>query len=214
MTDIDVIFFDVDGTLVDSRKDIVKAINYTLRKLGLKERPGGQIVSYIGTGVKDLVKKSLGSENADLSDEAFKMFSDYYLAHATDESKLYPHVKETLEHFKTKRKFVLTNRYKRFADITLRGLGISDYFEDIIGGDDENCLKPSRCVLDGFFKKLKINKARAMMIGDMTIDIMTGKNSGIKTCWVTYGLGKAEDVIPIKPDYIVDDIIKLKDIIR
>lgn len=214
MINIDAIFFDVDGTLVDARIDIVKAINYTLRKLRLAELPFGSIVSYIGTGVKDLIKKSLGAKNSIYIDSAVKIFSEYYVKHSADQSKLYPHVKETLEYFRDKRKFILTNRFREFAAITLGELGIKDYFEDIVGGDDENCMKPSACILDKVFSGSGIERPKAMIVGDMAIDIETGRNSGIKTCWVTYGLGVKEDLKNLKPDYIIDDIIELKDIIK
>lgn len=213
MIAIDVIFFDVDGTLVDSRVDIANAVNYTLRKLGAAERPDEEIISYVGTGMKDLVRKSLGDENAHLEDKCLDILSRYYVKHSTDRSTLYPHVKETLEYFKGKRKYVVTNRYEAFADVTLKGLGIRKYFELIIGGDDENCLKPSACVLDNALTDLKIDKKKTLIVGDMAIDINTGKNSGIKTCWVTYGLGKRKDVAPLEPDFIIDDMLELKKIV-
>lgn len=214
MLSLDVIIFDVDGTLVDSVNDIVKAMNYTLRKLGVKERRRETIASYIGTGVKDLVRRSLGRGNGRMSEKGVRIFSEYYVKHSADESTLYPHVREALEHFKEKRKFILTNRYRRFADATLKQMGIKDYFEEIIGGDDEECMKPSACILDRAFPRLKINKTKAMIVGDMAIDIKTGKNSRIKTCWVTYGLGKRKDIEKLKPDYIIDDIIELEKIIK
>ncbi len=214
MIRVDYIFFDVDGTLVDSSKDIVNAMNHVLRALGLKEKPAGQIVSYIGTGVKDLALKSLGPENAGLAEKAVKLFSDYYTQHSHDDSVLYPHVRETLDYFKNKRKFVLTNRYSRFAAATLKGLGIRDYFEDIFGGDDETCLKPSGCVLDKIFSRLAIERDRSLIVGDMAIDIETGKNSDVRTCWVTYGLGKAGDLKGLEPDYVIGDMIELKKIIQ
>jgi len=210
---IDTMIFDVDGTLVDSKKDIANAMNYTLRSLGIKEKSCATIASYIGTGVKDLVRKSLGNGYLDLADKAEKIFTGYYIKHSAVESRLYPHVKETLDHFKGKRKFILTNRYRRFAEATLAELGIKDYFEDMLGGDDEYCMKPSACILDRMFSGLKIDKDKAMIVGDMAIDIETGKNSSIKTCWVTYGLGKKKDLRALKPDYIIDDISELKKII-
>ena len=219
MAEISVIFFDVDGTLVDSRKDIVKAINYTLRRLGLPRKPAREIVSYVGTGVRDLVEKSLRNGKAARVDKAVKIFSAYYTKHSADFSKLYPHVKEILVYLKDKRKFILTNRYKDFADATLRELEIRRYFEDIIGGDDEDCKKPSACVLEKVLSKLKIDRRKAMIVGDMAIDIETGKNSGVKTCWVTYGLGRRKDFpargkARLKPDYIIDDLIELEGIIN
>lgn len=214
MINIDTIFFDVDGTLVDSRADIANAMNYTLKKLGLKEKPQSTIASYIGTGVKDLVAKSVGRDNISLADDALNIFSDYYVERSHDKSFLYPHVREVLDYFRNKSKYILTNRYSKFADRTLAGLGIRDYFLGIIGGDDENCLKPSACVLDMALPRLKIDKSKSIIVGDMAIDIMTGKNSGIRTCWVTYGLGKAEEVRPLKPDYVIDDMAELKKIIE
>lgn len=211
---IDNIFFDVDGTLVDAKTDIVNAVNFALRSLGLKAKPFDEIVSYIGTGVRDLILKSIGSARKDLIDKGVEIFSQRYVAHPTDKARLYPHAKEVLEYFNDKRKFVITNRYKKFAEITLKNLGIIKYFEEIIGGDDENCLKPSRCVLDGLSRRLKIDKEKAIIVGDMAIDIETGKNTGIKTCWVTYGLNSLEDLKGMKPDYIIDDLIELKAIIQ
>jgi len=213
MLEVDAIFFDVDGTLVDARIDIVNAVNYALRKLGVEERPEGMIISYIGTGVRDLITKSLGNKNEELTEEGIKIFSAYYEKHSADKARLYPHVKETLDYFKNKRKFILTNRYSKFAESTLKAFGIVDYFDEIIGGDDDNCLKPSACVLDNVIPRLNINRQKAIVIGDMSIDIMTGKNSGVKTCWVSYGLGTIADVRDLKPDYIIDDMIELEDII-
>ena len=214
MVNIDVIFFDVDGTLVDARRDIVNAMNSALRQMGFPERSFDEIVSYIGTGVKDLISKSLHSDDEALIEKGVELYGNYYIAHPADEAALYPHARETLDHFRNKRKFILTNRYARFADSVLAALGVREYFEDIIGGDDEGCLKPSACVLDPHLPKLKVDKEKVLIVGDMAIDVETGKNAGIKTCWVTYGLGKREEVQPLKPDFIIDDLIELEQIIR
>ena len=214
MPGIDVIFFDVDGTLVDSRSDIVRAVNYTLKHYAIADKTAEEIVSYIGTGVKDLLRKSLGPDKAKLTDEAVRIFSDYFLKHPTDESTLYPNVKEVLQYFSKKRKFILTNRYREFADAALKNLGIRDYFEEILGGDDESCIKPSACVIEKVFNAFHVDREKSMIVGDMAVDVMAGKNSGIRTCWVTYGLDKLDDLKGIKPDYIIDDLIELKNIIN
>jgi len=214
MLDIDTIIFDVDGTLVDSRKDIVRAINFTLRKLKFPEKPPELIISYIGLGIRDLIKKNLGEQKRDFVDEALKIFTGYFRKHSADESRLYPHVEETLDYFRNKRKVVITNRNRESAEITLKKLSIGDYFEEIFGGDDEDCIKPSACPLDRVCSKLGMDKSKIIMVGDMDIDIKAGKEFDIRTCWVSYGLGKREDVEKIEPDYVIDDIIELKKIIR
>ncbi|MFA5147443.1 MAG: HAD-IA family hydrolase [Candidatus Omnitrophota bacterium] len=214
LTACEVLLFDVDGTLVDSRLDIANAMNFALASAGLPKKEPAEITAHIGTGVSDLVRKCLGESRQDMAGRVLEAFSGYYLEHPADTSKLYPHVKEVLEHFKGKRKFILTNRYARFADVTLGKLGIRAHFEDIIGGDDESCMKPSACILERLFSGTATDKDKAMIIGDMAIDINTGKNAGIRTCWVTYGLGKREDVEPLRPDYVIDDMIELKNIVR
>jgi len=214
MVGIDTIIFDLDGTLVDSRKDIVMAVNFTLRKLGLPEKPPEVVVSYIGLGIRDLIKKSLGEEKRRLVDEALKIFTRYFRKHSADKSKLYPHVKETLDYFRNKRKVVITNRNKESACITLKKLGVINYFQEIFGGDDEDCIKPSACPLDRVCSKLGVDKNKIIMVGDMDIDIKAGKEFDVRTCWVTYGLGKREDIEKVGPDYVIDDIIDVKKIIK
>ncbi|MFH1239177.1 MAG: HAD-IA family hydrolase [bacterium] len=211
---IELIIFDLDGTLVDSRKDITKAVNFTLREAGLKEKSMQEVSSFIGWGVKDLIAKSLGDGNSHLFDKSLAIFEKYYRKHATDNSILYPGAKEILEYFKDKRKVIVTNRNQEFAVLALKNLGIYDYFNDIIGADNAGCVKPSACPLDNIIEKLKISKSRVIIIGDMVIDVLAGKSAGIFTCAVTYGLGKKEDIIKSNPDYIIDDILKLKNIIN
>ncbi|MBU0604735.1 MAG: HAD-IA family hydrolase [Candidatus Omnitrophica bacterium] len=210
----DTIFFDVDGTLVDATSDIANAMNHALRVLGLGELPKEEIVSHIGLGVKDLIRNSLGTDDQAIIEKGTRLYSDHYVAHAADETVLYPHAIDILNYLKDKRKFILTNRYAAFADVALRGLGIRDYFEEIIGGDDENCLKPMACVVDRAAGKFGIDKKTALIVGDMDVDVMTGKNAGVAVCWVTYGLGRMEDVRRLKPEYMIDDLIELKGIIK
>ncbi len=211
---IDLIIFDLDGTLVDSRDDIANAVNFTLKKIGLKEKSIAEITSYIGTGVEDLIRKSLGNKQEAFLTKALSVFEEYYRKHSTDNSVLYPNVKEILEYFNNKRKTIVTNRNYEFALIALNKLGIQDYFEDVIGGDDIGCMKPSSCPLDRSMKRLNANREKAIIVGDMDIDIVAGKTAGIITCGVTYGIGEKEDIIKAKPDFIIDDIIDLKSIIH
>lgn len=211
---VELIIFDLDGTLVDSRRDIANAVNLTLKNLGLKEKSIQEISSYIGRGVVDLLRKSLGERDDVLLKKALSIFEEYYRRHFADNSTLYPDVKDVLEHFKDKKKVIVTNRNYEFALLTLKALGVYEYFEDIAGGDDAGCAKPSTCLLDKIIGNLNMDKGKTIMVGDMDIDILAGKRAGIITCAVTYGIGKKEDIVKTGPDFIIDDIIKLKDIIR
>ena len=214
MARIDTVFFDIDGTLVDARRDIANAMNHALKSMGFAALPDEQIISYVGTGVTYLVRNSLGTDDETLVAEATRRYGEYYVSHAADEARLYPHAIEMLEYLRGRRKFILTNRYAAYADALLKALGIGRYFEQIIGGDDETCLKPSACIIDRIAARLGIDKRTSLIVGDMDVDIMTGRNTGIKTCWVTHGLGRIEDVKALKPDYIIEYLIELKEIVK
>lgn len=214
MIDIDTIFFDVDGTLLDATRDIAIAMNRALKEMGLPERTYEEIVSYIGTGVSDLVSKSIGSGDEALVAKGVRLYGEYYTKHPADHAVIYPHVKETLEYFKDKKKYVLTNRYSWLADEALKAVGLRHFFLDVIGGDDEMCIKPSPCVLDRLEKKYKFDRKRTLIVGDMAVDVETGKNSDVAVCWVTYGLGKREEVERLKPEYVIDDMSGLRKIVK
>jgi len=214
MKAVELIIFDLDGTLVDSRRDIVDAVNFTLREVALKEKSFEEVVSYVGTGVEELIKRSLGEEDKGLFKKALSIFEGHFQKHSADKSRLYPNVTETLGYFKDKRKAVVTNRRSNTAVITLKALNIYGYFDKVIGGDDAGCMKPSSCPLVNMMQHLKVtDKKKAIIVGDMNIDVLAGKNADILTCAVTYGIGKRQDIVKAHPDYIIDDIAQLKDII-
>jgi phosphoglycolate phosphatase len=215
MREIDLLVFDLDGTLVDTRKDIVNAANFMLTSLNFDAMPGEKIISYVGRGIREFIGNFFSDNSNGLKDEAFRIFKAYYKEHPADNSFLYTGVHETLEYFKCKEKAVVTNRGHGSSEDILKKMNIDCYFNHIIGDDNTNCLKPSRCQFDRLFQKsFAKDRKKAIMIGDMDIDILAGRASEIWTCAVTYGLGSRYDIEKSSPDYIIDDICELKNIIR
>lgn len=216
MTEIDAIFFDLDGTLVDSRKDIVNSANHMLRELGLEEQSYEDIVSYIGGGIDDFVTKTLGEKDQNLHEEGLKLFYEHYEEHSTEETELFPGVKETLEYFDDKEMMIVTNKSSYLTDLAVRELGISGHFSHIVGGDDVHCLKPSVCPLEKAISKLEkfAEKNRLLMVGDMPTDIESAKMTGIRSCGVTYGVSGRESLSESAPDILIDNFIDLKSEIR
>lgn len=214
MKNVELMIFDLDGTLVDSREDIANAVNHTLIEIGLKEKNMEEISSYIGTGMEDLIRKSIDGKTDCCFEDALSIMSEYYKKHSLDNTHLFPGVKEVLDYFRNKRKVIITNRKREFAVDTLTALNIYGYFEDITGGDNLGCMKPSSCPLEKAMHKFKMNKEKTIIIGDMYIDILAGKKAGIITCAVTYGIGKRDDIVKAKPDYMIDEIARLKEIIN
>jgi len=205
----DIIFFDLDGTLVDSRQDITDAVNRTRKALGISgEKTLSEVHSYIGGGLRETVRRAIGEAESASSDEeqiekALVLFRDFYSANPVVKTFLYPRVKKTLADMPSITKAVLTNKDRAIALDVLTGLGIKNYFSEIIGGDSERTRKPSPDGIINTLKKYAISPEHALIVGDMDIDIITGKAAGIKTCGVTYGIGKKEDILKSEPDYII-----------
>jgi HAD superfamily hydrolase (TIGR01549 family) len=214
MIEIKTIIFDLDGTLIDSKEDIIAAVNYTLEKLGNDTKPAWEITPFIGTGSKDLIKKSLGkTEDGQELEQAHSIFINYFRKHSYDKTVLLPHVKEVLDYLRNKNLFILTNRSKKLAKEALNHFRIYKYFKDIDGGDLDDCRKPSACPVNKFFDMHKIDKTKSMIVGDMDIDIKTGKAAGIYTCGFISGIGDKKDIEKAGPDYLIKDLLELKKII-
>lgn len=211
---VDIILFDLDGTLIDSKNDIINSLNYTLKAVGLKEKDRSFLEKLIGKGAAQLIKDALDPKDQKRFDEAFSVFKKYHKAHQLDTTKLYPNVAEILMYFSKKPMAIVSNKSKEFVVDALIRLGIKNFFIEIIGGDEPDCLKPSSCPVDRILKELFISNDKAILLGDMAIDVETGRASNILTCAVTYGLGRREDLLKLYPDFIIDDIIQLKDIIE
>jgi len=125
----------------------------------------------------------------------------------------YSGVVDTLAYFDDKDKIVVTNAYAKNAWEMLRQTKLDGLIDDIVGGDDLTCLKPTACPLVRAMAKCKADKDKAIMVGDMVEDIQAGKAAGVRTCAVTYGIGKLEDLRAVGPDYFIGDFRELKDIV-
>jgi HAD superfamily hydrolase (TIGR01549 family) len=211
---ISLIIFDLDGTLIDSKSAIVSSVNLMLKQLGLPKLSAPKIVSYIGHGVKQLVRDSLGLRANELFEQAYKIYWKNLTSGVERESRLFPGVKPVLSHFKDKQLVVVSNSAEEVIRSVLKKRGIQEYFTAVFGGDDEMCLKPSACQIECALETLKIERRRCMMVGDMAIDVLAGKAAGVFTCGVTYGIGKKGDIKRAGPDFMIDDIKKLIKIIE
>jgi len=207
------VMFDFDGTLVDATKDIVLGVNYALSELGLRKKSPGTIVSFIGEGVDKLLEYSLGPKQMGKQKAAVRLFLRYQSGHMLDNAFLYPNVRETIDHLRDKHMAIISNRNALSCRKILEGLGMAGYFKKVLGGDEVACRKPSACPVDALVEHFGVSKEEAIVVGDMDIDVQAGKASGVLTCAVTYGLGTRTELKKAKPDYIIDDISQLKDII-
>lgn len=209
---VDLLIFDLDGTLVDTKKDIAVCANKALEKLGLPTVIEETVHSYVGRGISNLMEGCLGPGRESEIKEAVKLFRQFYADHLTVYSRLFPGVAEMLVHFKAKKKAVLTNKIESFSSEILEQLGVLNQFELVWGGDSGPEMKPNPHGITAILKKCGAEPRQTALIGDSTIDIQTGKNAGVSTCAVTYGFDSREVLEPAGPDYLIDSMPELTEI--
>jgi phosphoglycolate phosphatase len=202
-TPVDLLIFDLDGTLIESKWDIAHSVNLTLEELGLSRRPQEEIFGFVGDGVKRLLRLAVGEENQAKYEEALRVFRGHYLAHCLDRTRFYPGIETVLTHFADKHKAVATNKSMEYTKVILDGLG-NHHFAYIIGGDDGYGLKPEPGMLLKVMEVLRVPRERTVLIGDSTNDINGGHNAGIRVCAVGYGMGNREKMAACRPDWFIE----------
>ena len=206
---VDLIMFDLDGTLADTGPDLADAVNYTRAHFKLEALPNALVYAHVGYGVEHLLKHSLPSQQ--LFQEVMRVFLDRYEKHLLDKTVLYPSVRGALDCFRDKRRVVVTNKMHRLADAIIRGLGVENQFDTILGGDSVPDKKPHPALLNEVLQRFQVSPRRALMVGDGDTDVEAGKRAGVVTCGVTYGLGNANDLRAAQPDFLIDNLIQLSD---
>lgn len=212
MKEMDLFLFDLDGTLIDSTQDIANAVNFTLERLGEPQLTETMILQNVGDGVLHLLRKSIVENHQHRVEEAVSIFRSRYGEHLLDHTKMYSGVKEILEYFSGKNKAVITNKPERYLDPIFRGLGIQHQIDCAIGGDGTRVPKPSAEPVREMLSHFHVKQARVVMIGDSPVDMETGKLGGVLTCAVTYGYRSREELEKAEPDYMIDDLLQLKEI--
>lgn len=202
-TAVDLLIFDLDGTLIESKWDIAASVNLTLAELGLPERPVDEIFGFVGDGVKKLLRLALGENHPVSFDEALRVFRGHYLEHCLDRTVFYPGVERTLIHFARTNKAVATNKSIEYTNVILKGLG-AHHFQFVVGGDNGFGLKPEPGMLLHIMEHLGAAKDRTVLVGDSTNDINGGHNAGIRVCAVGYGMGNRERMTACRPDWFIE----------
>ena len=210
-TDVDLLIFDLDGTLIESKWDIAASVNLTLEEMGYPVRTEEEVFGFVGDGVKRLLKLSVGEENEQGYEEALDIFRRHYLAHCLDRTTFYPGIEKVLTHFAKTFKAVATNKSIEYTKVILDGLG-AHHFIAVVGGDEGFGLKPEPGMLLHLMEKLNIPKERTILIGDSTNDINGGHRAGIKVCAVGYGMGNREKMALCEPDWFIEHPEELIDL--
>ena len=201
------LLFDLDGTLVDTSRDISNALNHALRSLRLKELTLQETVGLIGEGITRLVEKVLEKRHMHLKDELKEKFIAYYEEHLVDFSSVYPSVQETLVLLSPWKKAVISNKREILSKEVLSKTGLEGYFELVVGSDTAPEKKPSPVPISYALGNFGIQAEQALLVGDSRYDIEAGKGAGVTTVGVTYGYGALEQIEGA--DYVIDSFATL-----
>ena len=205
------LIFDLDGTLIDSQRDLVNSVNATRVHMGMAELPAETVQSYVGNGAPVLIRRAMGADASDAKVErALAYFLQHYRAHMLDYTVLYPGVRESLDTFRGQqiRMAVLTNKPSHIAEAILEGLGVSAHFFRIYGGNSFAQKKPDPAGVHALLEETGLPAGQALMVGDSAVDVRTARNAGIKACGVTYGF-QPESLKQEPPDYLLDHMGEL-----
>lgn len=190
LADVRALIFDLDGTLIDSRNDLIQSVNATLRELGRGELEAETISGYIGHGVPKLVERALGETcTEEEKQRALEFFLKHYELHKLDTTRAYPGVAETLEELSRLPMAVLTNKPVRISVRILEALGLAKHFCAIYGGNSFATKKPDPLGAATILGEMKVAAGETLMVGDSDVDVETARNTGMMAAVVSYGFG-------------------------
>lgn len=184
------LIFDLDGTLIDSKRDLIRSVNAMLRELGRRELAEETISGYIGHGAPRLVARALGKGcTEEERQRALQFFLGYYEKHKMDTTCAYPGVAETLEQLADRPMAVLTNKPVRISVRILEEMGLAKYFRVIYGGNSFETKKPDPLGARTILRQMDTAPQETLMVGDSEVDVQTARNTGMLAAAVNYGFG-------------------------
>jgi phosphoglycolate phosphatase len=206
---IKLLIFDLDGTLIDSRLDLIHSVNAMLKHFGRPELPGEVIASYVGDGAPTLVRRALGDpRNESVVKEGLDHFLGYYRVHKLDHTHVYDGVKEMLRAIRNangipRQMAVLSNKPVIPSRAIAEALGLAEFFVHIYGGNSFPTKKPDPKGAQTILHETKARPEETLMVGDSSVDVITGRNANLWTCGVTYGFAP-HTLCEAPPDVTVD----------
>jgi len=203
--------FDLDGTLIDSKLDLVTSVNAMLRQMGRAELATEVVASFIGHGAPQLIASALGpGATDDQRRTGLSLFMAHCQQHQLDITRPYPGVVEALDSLAGFPMSVLTNKPTAMSIEILQGLGLAKYFRSIFGGDSFEKKKPDPAGALAVLQELAVPPVQAAMVGDSEVDVQTARNAGMFAVAVNYGFG-VHDRAAHPADLYIDS---LRDLVR
>jgi phosphoglycolate phosphatase len=216
---IQLVIFDLDGTLIDSRLDLVHSVNAALRHIGRPELPDDVIASYVGDGAPVLIQRALGGDAVEetLVRQGLEFFLKYYREHKLDHTTVYPGIAEALAAIQNaangspRKLAVLTNKPVIPSRAIVDALGLGRFFSQVYGGNSFASKKPDPEGARKLLEESSVAPEHAVMVGDSHVDVETGRNAGLHTVGVNYGFAP-HTLVNEPPDILVDHPAELAEL--
>ncbi len=212
-TDYKNIFFDLDGTVVDSGQGCINGLKYMFQKIGLTENDEAKIKAFLGPSVKVHLMENYSFED-NQADQAYDFYKEYYLSQGIYENCLYDGIKQTIEAIKNtgKKVYIATLKPQVQAESILERYGMTSLFSGIFGARHDLGIYDKNTLLTRAISKIG-DVPDAVMVGDRYYDIISGKHVGFDTAGVLYGYGSRRELIEAGCDHLVDSVSDLYDML-
>ncbi len=219
-TPFDLVMFDLDGTLIETSPEICDAVNDTLRHFKLAEVSQEQVDRWIGHGTFELLVQALAQvraqtvaqvrASADLPQIAAE-FNIHYQRRCGTRSHLYPHVREVLQALRGQgvRLAVVTNKEGRYTRTVLAAHNLEPMFDRVVSGDTLPTKKPDPAGIQSCLAQFDVPAARALFVGDSSIDVATARNAGVPVWALPYGYNMGQPIEACGPDRVIADFSAL-----
>jgi phosphoglycolate phosphatase len=201
--------FDLDGTLVDSKEDIARAVNTVLARLGTRPLTMVEVLRFVGEGVDLLIRRALLRVTGSPPEEdqvrvAVRLLLDEYERNPIVSTRLYPGVRETLQQLPWARLGLISNKPESLVRRIVAAFGLAERFDVVLGGDSLPQRKPDPAPLREAMTRCGAAPAETVMVGDSPTDIQAGKAAGVITCGITGGFRSREELEAAGSDLIID----------
>ena len=211
------VFFDLDGTLLNTIADLAHSTNYALNKLGY---PTHEIEKYnfmVGNGIDKLFERALPEEEKSKENvlRVRKEFVPYYDIHNADDSRPYPGIPELLSYLQDAgvQIAVASNKYQAATQKLVDHYFPEIHFTAVLGQREGVKVKPDPIIVSDILEIAKVAKEEALYVGDSGVDMQTAANAGVTACGVTWGFRPRTELEEFNPSYIADTAGEIKNLI-
>jgi phosphoglycolate phosphatase len=203
MSNIHVICFDLDGTLINSGPDIVTSVNITRRAFSVPELTYTQVIRYVGSGVRQLMQGVMQDLAEEEWEEAGRHFMATYRKHLTVRTRLYDGILELLQRCQGSPMAICTNKPQDMSEEIVRHFQLKKYFPVVVGAEARFPKKPNPQGLLYVCKQLKCRPEDMALVGDSVVDITTARAVGCQAIAVSWGFNEVEELGTARPDLLI-----------